>query len=401
MTYTPSDPELSRTVSIVGIGESDYAADYRAHRAQAPGYAPPDGETLAALAFERALADSGLSLGDIDGLNTCFMYDRPDPGVLASKLGIRPRYVIPDGHIMDDVVPRAVTAMAAAHCDTMVLLYAATPWSARRVFGGSTYGGEGGTPVSYFYFTPWGWSSQAAHWAFIFQHYMNAYGATEADLASVAITVRRHASRNENAIMRAPLTVDDYLASRYIVQPLHLFDICLVNNGAVCLILRRTERCHDLPHVPVHVSGWGHAKVASDKMHTMVREQLRPQFAEAGRLAFGMAGMSRSEVQHFQGYDASTIHLIDQLEGLGFASPGTGLAFCQDGQMDLGGSLPTNTSGGILSEAYMHGWNHVVEAVRQLRHEAGDRQVAGVTTSLFSMATTDSAHPLLMTRGDA
>jgi hypothetical protein len=148
------------------------------------------------------------------------------------------------------------------------------------------------------------------------------------------------------------------------------------------------------------VAGWGHARVRSRKLDVMVRQQLRPQLSEAGQQAFDMAGLARSDVQHFQGYDASTVHLIDQLEGLGFTAPGTGLGFCRDGQMDLGGALPTNTSGGLLSEAYVHGWNHVVEAVRQLRHEAAGRQVEGVTTSLFSMATTDSAHLLLMTRGD-
>jgi hypothetical protein len=199
--------------------------------------------------------------------------------------------------------------------------------------------------------------------------------------------------------MRAPLTIDDYLESRYIVRPLHLFDMCLVNNGAVCLILRRTDISTDLPHVPVEVAGWGHAKVSADKMRNLVVERLQPQFDEAGREAFAMAGLSRSNVELFQGYDASSIHLVDQIEGYGFTDPGTGLEFCKDGELDLGGALPTNTSGGMLSEAYMHGWNHVVEAVRQLRHEAGDRQVTDVTTSMSSVATTDSAHPLLLTRG--
>jgi acetyl-CoA acetyltransferase len=181
---------------------------------------------------------------------------------------------------------------------------------------------------------------------------------------------------------------------------LHLFDICLVNDGGVCLILRRADMATDLGHTPVEVAGWAHAKVASNKMQYLVRDRLRPQFQEAGHRAFAMADLSLSDVDHFQGYDASSIHLINQTEGYGFTEPGTGLEFCKSGGMDLDGALPVNTSGGMLSESYMHGWNHVVEAVRQLRHEAGSRQVADVRTSMFSLATTESAHPLLLTRGD-
>ena len=398
--FTKPDRELARTVSIVGVGDSDYAADYRASRAAGPGYVPPDDLSLATIAFERAVADSGLRREDVDGLNTCFMYAPADVGEVCSTLGIHPRYALAEGNIMDDVIPPAVVALASGRCDTIALLYAAAPRAAtKRVYGGTTYTDDRGTPVSYYYFTPWGWSSQAAHWAFIFRNYQNVFGATEADLGSIAVALRTHAQRNENAIMRAPLTIDDYLESRYIVRPLHLFDMCLVNNGAVCLILRRTDASTGLPHVPVEVAGWGHAKVSADKMRNLVVERLRPQFDEAGREAFAMAGLSRSDVGLFQGYDASSIHLVDQIEGYGFTDPGTGLEFCQDGQLDLGGSLPTNTSGGMLSEAYMHGWNHVVEAVRQLRHEAGERQVTEVTTSMSSVATTDSAHPLLLTRG--
>jgi hypothetical protein len=399
--FTAPSGDLARKAAIVGVGETDYAADYRAGRDA--GAVRGDDVSLATVAFERALDDAGLQRGDVDGLNACFMYARADVKELATALGIDPRYAVAEGNIMDDIIPPAAVALASSQCDTLALLYAATPRraAAKRVYGGTTYSGEGATPASYYYFNPWGFSSQAAHWALVFTHYKNAFGASEADLGSIAITLRRHAGRNANAIMRSPLTIDDYLASRYIVQPIRLFDLCLVNNGAVCIIMRRTEMAGDLRHVPVEVAGWGHAKVATatEKLHTLVRERLRPQLAEAGRQTFEMAGASRGAVGHFQAYDASSMHLVTQLEGHGFAAPGTGLEFCKDGQMDLGGALPTNTSGGLLSEAYMHGWNHVVEAVRQLRHEAGERQVDDVTTSMFSLATTDAAHALLFTRG--
>jgi acetyl-CoA acetyltransferase len=396
--FSEPDRELAYKVSIVGVGDTDYAADYRASRHQGPDYEPPSSNSLAKTAFDRALRDSGLQHDEIDGLSLCTMFGDRDVKAMARILGIRPQFMLADGVIMDNVIPPAVAALVSRKCDTIALVYSAPSRALSAKYGGTGFGGQ--APTSYYYFNPWGWSSQAAHWAFMFQHYQSEYGATEEDLGSVAITVRRHARRNTNAIMREPLRLDDYMKSRYVVRPLHLFDMCLVNDGGVCLILRRREMSADLPHVPVDVAGWAHARVASKKMHYMVRERLRPHCQVAGQLAFSMAGLHMSDVHHFQGYDASTIHLINQVEGYGFVGPGEGLAFCKEGHMDLVGSLPVNTSGGMLSEAYMHGWNHVAEAVRQLRHEAGDRQVANLRVSMFSLATTESVHPLLLTRGD-
>lgn len=399
MGFTPPDEQLRRKVAIVGIGDTDYAADYRASRAAGSGHPVASVESLATTAFERALADSGLRRQDIDGLSVSVMYGAPDVEAMAAVLGIEPRYTALASGIMDDVVGPAVSAVAAGKCDTIALVYSAPSRSVNMKYGGQRFSGE--APKSYYYFHPWGWSSQAAHWAFMFQQYQNQFGATEADLGSVALTLRQHAMRNPNAIMREPLTLEDYLGSRYIVRPLHLLDMCLVNDGGVCLILRRSNQSRDLAHVPVDIAGWAHAKVANRKLHYMVRERLQPQLRAAGTQALQMAGLALSDVQHFQAYDAASIHLINQMEGYGFVGAGEGLEFCKAGEMDLGGRLPVNTSGGMLSEAYMHGWNHVVEAVRQLRHEAGERQVQDISVSMFSLATTESAHPLILTRGQS
>lgn len=113
-----------------------------------------------------------------------------------------------------------------------------------------------------------------------------------------------------------------------------------------------------------------------------------------------MAGVSLGDVQHFEGYDASSFHLVNQVEGVGFTEPGTGLAFCRDGQMTVGGRIPTNTSGGNLSQSYMQGWSQVAEAVRQLRHEAGQYQVPGIQVSMTNLAQTDQTHPIVYVRGD-
>jgi acetyl-CoA acetyltransferase len=396
--FTRPARELSRTAAIVGVGDTDYAADYQASRTKPEGYRPATVESLATTAFERALADSGLRRQDVDGLSLCSL-PGPDVSAMARALGIEPRYAVAGGFIMDDVIPPAVEALAAGKCDTIALVYAAPSRSMAHAYGGEQYGPR--APWSYYYFHPWGWSSQAAHWAFMFTYYQGEYGASEEDLGSVALTLRRHAARNGNAIMRKPMVIDDYLRSRYVVAPLRLYDLCLVNDGGVCLILRRADLARGLAHVPAEVAGWGHAKVAGAKLHYLVRERLRPQLQAAGAAALGMAGLTLRDVRHFQGYDASSIHLVHQIEGYGFAEVGQGLEFFKDGQADLDGRLPVNTSGGMLSEAYMHGWNHVVEAVRQLRHEAGPRQVPGVGVSMFSLATTESAHPLVLTRGES
>jgi hypothetical protein len=327
---------------------------------------------------------------------------------VADLLGIEARFAVANGNIMAGPLPVVCAAIAEGKADCVAMVFAVASRSAARLFGGMTHStggaadpsGKGGAPASYYYFHPWGWSSQAAHWALGFAHYQWRYGVGEEDLFHVARQVREHARARPNAVMTRELTLDDYLASRYIVQPLHLFDICIVNDGAVCLIVRRADQARDLAQPPVDIAGWGHAKVAQDKLHAMVRDQLRPQIGAARDQALAMAGVGLDDVRHFEGYDASSFHLVSQVEGMGFTEPGTGLAFCRDGQMTVGGRIATNTSGGNLSHAYMQGWTQVTEAVRQLRHQAGRYQVPDIEVSMTNLAQTDQSHPLVFVRGD-
>jgi acetyl-CoA acetyltransferase len=387
--------ELSCAAAIVGVGETDYHLDYKAARAKAPGYEPPTPESLVKTAFERALADSGLVREDIDGLSVSFIYGGPDETSIAHTLGLDPRYLTAQGGIMAGPLPTVCADIAAGKCETVAMVYAAASRAIGRQYGGNTYqGGQG--PASYYYYHPWGWSSQAAHWALMFRFYQATYGTTEEALGAVALQLRKNAMANPNAVMQTPLSIQDYLTSRYIVRPLHLFDLCLVNDGAVCLIVRRADKASGLPHAPVMVAGWGESHISHNKMHHMVRERLRPQQQEAGAQALSMAGKTLADIQHFEGYDTSTFHLVSQLEGYGFAKPGAGLELFKHGS---GAVLPINTGGGMLSEAYMHGWNHVAEITRQLRHEAGPRQIPGVETSMFSLTQTDQAHPIIFIRG--
>jgi acetyl-CoA acetyltransferase len=390
----PPSRELSNVAAIVGVGETDYHLDYKASRAKAPGYELPTPEKLVKTAFERALADSGLKRSDIDGLAVSLIYGGPDPQSMAQVLDIKPRYLKQNGGLFAGPLQTVCADIAAGKCDTVVMVYAAASRAIGRQYGGTTYQ-DGGAPTSYYYYNPWGWSSQAAHWALMFRYYQHTYGTSESDLGAIALQLRKHAMANPKAVMQTPLSIDDYLNSRYIVRPLHLFDICLVNDGAVCLIVRRADKARDLPHKPVLIAGWGESIVKRNKMHAMVRERLRPQMQESGKQALQMADRQLSDITHFEGYDTSTIHLLCQLEGYGFREPGAGLEHFNDAS----NKLHVNTAGGMLSEAYMHGWNHAAEITRQLRHEAGARQVPDVETSMFSLAQTDQAHPIIFTRG--
>jgi acetyl-CoA acetyltransferase len=229
--------------------------------------------------------------------------------------------------------------------------------------------------------------------------YFNQYGKSEEDLGCVSQQVRQHASMNPNAIMQKPFTIEEYMASRYIVKPMHLFDICLVNDGAVCLIISEADFARDCAKTPVDIAGWGEAYIRNNKLKTMIDDRLRPQMQESAAQIFGMSGLSLDDVGHLEGYDAGSIHLINHVEGFGFCDVGEGLDFCADGQMTLGGRIPTNISGGNMSHAYMQGWSQCAEAVRQLRHECGERQIEGLEVSLTCLSQSDASHPILFQRG--
>ncbi len=390
----------SRRVSIVGIGESDYHDDYRAEREKKEGWEPPTFEDLGKLAFERALADSGLKKSEIDGLALSYTFGGPDPEIFVPMIGIEPKRVWQNGHIMAGPLPAACGEIIAGNNDVIAMLFTVANRSSGRVFGGMTFASGMGGPNSYYYYHPWGWSSQAAHWAFMASRYLAKYGYSEEDLGHVPMTVRQHASQTPQAVMQKPFTIDEYIASPYIVRPLRLFDICLRNDGAVCLILSRADMAKDAAHSPVDVAGWGESYIKQDKMRTMVEDRLAPQMQDAGMQALGMAGLSLDDIGHLEGYDAASMHLVNHVEGFGFCEPGEGIAFCKDGQMTPGGRIPTNTGGGSMSGSYMQGWSQITEAVRQLRGDAGSRQIEGLNASLTCLAQTDAAHPIVFTRGD-
>jgi acetyl-CoA acetyltransferase len=366
---------MKDVAAIVGIGETDYQTDYLRARA---GERYEESVGYAAQAFKRALADSGLAREDLDGLVA-------GPAVALERvgevLGIDPGWSTQQDAA--NAVMSAVTAISAGLAECVALVYGNDQRTGGTAYGGpSAMGGD--RYLAYVYYGPWGLTSQGALYALTTSRYMHLTGLKSEDLGEVVIAQRRYAQLNPNAIMRKPLTMEDYLGSRLVAEPLRLFDYCLVNDGGVALIVTTAERARRLSHTPVLVSGIGRSDLNSDA--TSLRPRLIDFYHSAHRdvaaQASQMSGFGPEDVDVVQIYDSFSVHIPISLEGFGYCAEGDAPSLLRGG-IGPGGKLPVNTSGGHLSESYMQGWNHQVEIVRQLRHEAGERQVDGARVAQY------------------
>jgi acetyl-CoA acetyltransferase len=248
--------------------------------------------------------------------------------------------------------------------------------------GGTNYGGDnaagGGSFLSYIYHAPWGFTSQGALYAMMFRRYMELSGLTPAELGEVAVAQRIGSSLNPNAIMQERITVEDYLQSAFVCEPLHLFDYCLINDGGVALIVAEASRAKHIRPDPVLIHGVGRYDL--NKGATSLEPRLTnfylPAQQQVAEQVFNMAGIGPRDVSSLQVYDSFSCHIPLALEGYGYCGVGEAGKFMRESGISLRGRLPVNTSGGHLSESYMQGWNHQIEAVRQLRNQCGARQVA-------------------------
>ena len=333
-----------------------------------------DAYTLATQAFRAALDDCGLRRSDIDGLivqgpgNISFVR-------MGEMLGIDPivgaNFDI-GGLATGPLVQYAAMLIATGMCETVALLYGNASRTEGRAFGGDTTVTPGREYSSAFYY--YGLTSPGAASAFQARLHFDTYGTTSRELAAVPIAQRKHASLNPQAIKTEPLTVEQHQQSRFICEPLHVYDYCLINDGGVALIMTTPERARDLKKRPVFVSGIGRQDTyrGSSIPNTSLWRETMPK---AAAMAYGMAGIGREAVDALMLYDSFSINIWISLENFGFCKPGEAGAFTQGGRIELGGEIPVNTHGGHLSESYMQGWLHQVEAVRQLRGECGPRQV--------------------------
>ena len=360
---------LRRAAAVLGTGISDWAGDYRRCR---DGQRPDDSYGYAATAYRRALEDAGIDRGLVDGLicGPTVSYERT-----GEILGIDPRW----GGQADAgmAMIQACMAIHSGLARVVALVYGNDQRSAAVQYGGpEAMGGQ--TYLSYVYHSPWGLTSQGALYALMFQRYCNLNGAPTDCLAPIAVGQRANASRNPDAIMRKEVTLEDYRKAAYVCEPLRLLDYCLVNDGGVCLIVADPDLATRGGKKPVYVEGIGRADLNHGA--TSLEPRLLDFYLPAQRLAakqvYDMAQTGPEDVDCLQVYDSFSCHVLFALEGFGYCAPGSGARFLAERSLRYDGDLPVNTGGGHLSESYMQGWNHQIEAIRQLRGEGGGRQVA-------------------------
>jgi len=336
-------------------------------------------------AARRAMENAGISKDQVDGLVTCNSMTEPymyHAEVIAEYLQIFPRYCISanaGGGTTMSTIQHAATAIASGVCDTVLVSLGDRLRSGLSREQSKKMQSSTGHPE---FETPYG-ATVPAFYALIARAHMDAYGTTPEQFAAVAVSGRRHAARNPAAQMRELITVEDVLNSRMIADPLHLLDCSLVSDGGAAIIMTSAERAADFPHDPVYILGAGEGH--SHEHISQARSLTTSAAVESGRRAYRMAGLGPQDVDVAQIYDCFTPVVLIELEDLGFCAKGEAGAFVAAGETDLGGMLPMNTHGGMLS--HCHPGNpgamfSFTEAVSQLRRQAGDRQVKDAEIAL-------------------
>jgi acetyl-CoA acetyltransferase len=355
------------SVAAVGAAESDLGQ-------VAPGTSPLD---LMAQATIRALEDCGLALKDVDGLFVAATQVRMGPLALAEYLGIKPKYfdgTQVGGSSFMSHVAHAQAAIQLGLCEVAVIAHGSTQRSVSRAQA---------SPREYNpYETPYRPILPISAYAMVAARHMHQYGTTREHLAEVAVAARRWALMNPKAWEKEPLTIEQVLGSRMVSDPFTVRDCCLVVDGGGAIVLTSAARARSLRKKPIYVLGVGealsHASISNMPDFTVTAA------SESGPKAFGMAKLKPSDVNMVSLYDAFTITPILFLEDLGFCPKGEGGRFVANGNIAPGGKLAVNTSGGGLSYCHpgMYGLLVMIEAIRQVRGECGERQVDGCDVAL-------------------
>ncbi len=356
---------LSKAVAIVGAAESDLG--------KVPGMSALE---LQGQAAQRALLDAGLSLREVDGI-FAHTDDKFSGLQVAEYLGIRPRYVDSTNvGGMSNVlhIRHALAAIEAGMCSVALITYGSTQLSdGSRKLGVSAE--DMRSPRGQF-ITPYGQLSPIGYYAMVARLHMDKYGTSPKALAEVAVAARQWAMRNPKAYRRDPLSIEDVMSSPYIAEPLRQRDCCLVTDAGGALIVTSAQRARSLAQPPVYVLGLAEA-FSHHYTPFNTGDWLDTGVAETANSALAMAGVSRDDIDVVQIYDHFTIGVIQSLEELGFCMRGEGGDFVSGGRLAPGGDFPINTSGGGLSYNHpgMFGMLLVIEAVKQLRGECGERQL--------------------------
>jgi acetyl-CoA acetyltransferase len=379
------------TIAIVGVGETDYQWS--------------DPRTPAALALDatrRALADAGLGGAHVDGfvIEAATLGGSAPSDELARHLGVRNRAfsaqlgIAGSGIVGAPVI--AELAIEAGLADVVVCYHGINLTGQGQ---GGAYAYHAGDAAKAAFEMPFGFYGQAVYFAIAAARYQHEHGLSSEQLGAVAVAARAHAARTPNALRREPLTIEEYLADPMVADPLRKLDCCLVNDAGVAFVMTSLERARDLRRPPVVVAGAaiGSKPVTEAQYFTQSEDLLTTPAAISGPLAFKRAGLTASDVDVAEIYDCFSIGVLLQLEDLGLAARGEGGVFAASGALGPSGSLPVNTHGGLLSQSYAVGGNHVVEAVRQLRGERGEAQVAGAEVALVTGLGAPEHATLLLT----
>jgi acetyl-CoA acetyltransferase len=306
---------------------------------------------------------------------------------LAEYLGLTPHWLESTscgGSSFEFQTLHAYRAIQNGDVDTVAIVYGNNQLSAfGRTLGTGGGGprGAGAMPLSMSYEFPTG-ITLVGSYAMAARRHMHQYGTTPEQLAAIAVQTREHAAQNPHAMYRDPITVDDVLGSKLVADPLHKLDCCVISDGGCCIILTTEERARDLAHRPVFVRG-GAGGTTHHSIQAMA-DMTTTAAAVSGPKAFAEAGIRPADVDVFEMYDSFTYTVLVVLEDLGFAPKGEGGPFVADGNLRIGGALPTNTDGGGLSSTHpgMRGLFLLCEAARQLRGDAGASQVAGAEVAV-------------------
>jgi acetyl-CoA acetyltransferase len=363
---------LQGQACIVGIGQTPYRRG-----SEGPCSSSLELELQAA---EAAIRDAGLRNEDIDGILPFYGLSIAED--LSVNLGVEELCYQATSHVGGAGPGASLANAAMAVCSGMashVLVpggwYGFSGRRVRQIVVQDPSAMSGGVNARDFYF-PFGLTAPVQWFSFIARLHMERYGTRPEQLGAVAVAQRRHAQRNPNALMREkPLSLEAYLAAPVIADPYRLFDCSLEADGGAAFVVTSLERARDLRAPPVKLLGIAQGQpFPADDIVTR-EDPFQLGLTSATARALGMAGITHDDVDFAEIYDPFSFQVIQQLEEMGFCKRGEGGDFVEGGRIEPGGALPVNTHGGLLSEAHVLGMNHFVEAVRQLRGEAGERQV--------------------------
>ena len=364
--------QLRGKSAIVGVGQAGIG--------EAHGFTAME---ILAQAATQAVADAGLSMQDIDGLATCSSAASMWALPVAEYLGLRPQFIdstmLGGSSFIAHLMP-AMLALESGQCNAVLVCYGSTQKTGSFSRKGMTEAFKLVDPLPYEH--PYSPMLPPTAYALAASRHMYEFGTTREQLAEVAVAARRWAQLNPEAYMRDPLSIDDVLNARMISTPLTVRDCCLVTDGAGAFVLMRADRAKAQKHKPVYVLG--NATAVWNRQISSMENLTVTSASESGQRAFAMAGLKPSDVDVVGLYDAFTINTLLFLEDLGFCKKGEAGAFVQNGGIAPGGRLPVNTNGGGLSCVHpgMYGIFLVIEAVRQLRGECGERQVKDAKIAL-------------------